>query len=138
MLRKGAKGHDANSQLALAKELWSGEHVPQDRSAARNWLEQSARKGQPDAQYWLGTLYETGQIKPALKSRAARWYARAAASGNAAAANAWAASTWRARAWTRTRSAASSTSRCRPTAATRRASGTSAARWSPAAGPTRT
>lgn len=50
-------------------------------------LEPLARAGQPEAQFWLGTMYYQGRGKPRLYAAALAWYRRAAEQGNADAQN---------------------------------------------------
>jgi localization factor PodJL len=55
---------------------------PVNLSDAARFLTQAAEKGQPVAQYRLGTMYERGQGVPADGARAARWYELSANQGN--------------------------------------------------------
>lgn len=55
-------------------------------SASLEALRAAAERGDADAQYELGILYEFGYDFPEHKLLAYAWYARAAAQGNAAAA----------------------------------------------------
>lgn len=55
---------------------------PVNLSDAARFLTQAAEKGQPVAQYRLGTMYERGQGVPADSARAAQWYEKSANQGN--------------------------------------------------------
>ncbi|HEX2762205.1 MAG TPA: tetratricopeptide repeat protein [Rhizomicrobium sp.] len=55
---------------------------PVNLSDAARFLTQAAEKGQPVAQYRLGTMYERGQGVPADGARAAQWYEKSANQGN--------------------------------------------------------
>ena len=55
---------------------------PVNLSDAARFLTQAADKGQPVAQYRLGTMYERGQGVPADSVKAAQWYEKSANQGN--------------------------------------------------------
>lgn len=57
----------------------------QEYDNARKWLLPWAKKGEPDAQYRLGIMYEEGLGVPADPDRARDWYQRAAKGGHAGA-----------------------------------------------------
>lgn len=52
--------------------------IPANPEEAARWFDLAARQGQPEAQYNLGFLYETGQGVPRDEAAAAAWYSRAA------------------------------------------------------------
>lgn len=55
---------------------------PINLADAARFLTQAAEKGQPVAQYRLGTMYERGQGVPADSAKAAQWYEKSANQGN--------------------------------------------------------
>jgi AcrR family transcriptional regulator len=75
-----AEKGDTRAQTALAFDLLRGNGVNADPLSAGRWSQIAASKGEPTAQYILGTLYAQGiQPNPRL---AVQWYSAAAAQGN--------------------------------------------------------
>lgn len=56
--------------------------APGGESVALKWYQDLADQGEPDAQYNLGFMYETGFSVPKDNGRAAQWYERAAEKKN--------------------------------------------------------
>jgi TPR repeat protein len=81
------------AQVAFARELWFGEYLAVDPSAALVWWEKAAAGGSVDANYFLGQVY-LGGVQPAKAvkdmrhdpAKAASYFRDAANAGHVAAA----------------------------------------------------
>jgi TPR repeat protein len=61
-----------------------GKGVPKDYAEAVKWFRKAAEQGHAKAQYFLGTMYETGSKGvPQDYAEALRWYRKAAEQGHA-------------------------------------------------------
>lgn len=78
-----ANQRDANAQLTLAREYYSGKNLPQDDSKALHWLKKSAEQGNIEAQTLLGLTYDIGDKVAQDVTEAAKWYQKAAEQGDA-------------------------------------------------------
>lgn len=78
-----ANQRDANAQLTLAREYYSGKNLPQDDSKALHWLKKSAEQGNVEAQTLLGLTYDIGDKVAQDDTEAAKWYQKAAEQGDA-------------------------------------------------------
>ena len=77
-----ANQRNANAQLTLAREYYSGKNLPQDDSKALHWSKKSAEQGNIEAQVLLGLLYEIGNKVDQDNTEAAKWYQKAAEQGD--------------------------------------------------------
>jgi TPR repeat protein len=84
-LRKKAEGGDVDAQVALAKALWFGSGVPQNRKEAIVWYTAAAEQGNASAQLWMGGLYLSGEEVAKDTKEAVRLIRLSAESGYAAA-----------------------------------------------------
>ena len=75
--RAGGKGRYACFRLALALAYLKGDGVKEDPVLAARWSEAAAERGEPMAEYVLGTLYANGVHADPV--RAFHWYSAAAA-----------------------------------------------------------
>ena len=103
-----AKAGDAAAEFQLALRLMNGSGVPQDTREAMIEFQKAAEKGNAEAQYMLGQIYEDGGMGMAVPDSdgsytngrvvnfhpvpndfglAAKWYRMAAKQGNALAQN---------------------------------------------------
>ena len=72
----------ANAQSKLGRMLLAGEGVPRDKEAGMRWVRQAADQGYAPAEYTLGVACQYGDAEGGLEE-AARWFAAAAAQGDA-------------------------------------------------------
>src|SRR5882762_377272 len=63
LLEKAGAG-ESEVQLKLGLRSLEGTEHPPDYPAALKWFQQAARAGNAQAQYLLGTLYQTGRGAP--------------------------------------------------------------------------
>jgi TPR repeat protein len=63
----------------------TGRGVEQDDVEAERWCRKAAERGNPEAQYNLGSMYATGWVVEQDPAEAERWYRKAAEQGHAAA-----------------------------------------------------
>lgn len=82
-----ARAGDPDAQYGMALLLSDGLGVPQDRSAAVEWLEQSAAQGHDQAMVNLGFHIDLGLGVARDPGLAEQWYAQAAEMGNLMARN---------------------------------------------------
>lgn len=89
-IQQRAEAGDAAAQFALADHHRGDD----DPTVMLRWLRESARRGNPTAQFSLGVLYHAGDGVPQDRLAAYAWLARAAAQGDpdalAAVADVWA------------------------------------------------
>ncbi len=82
-LRTAALAGDPVASYTIADRILAGKGVARDPSKAARWYEQSAKAGQPLAEFKLGVLYERGdEGVTADRSRALGWYQKGAEHGN--------------------------------------------------------
>ncbi len=81
-LKALANQRDANAQLTLAREYYSGNNLPQDDSKALHWTKKSAEQGNVEAQVLLGLTYDIGNKVAQDDTEAAKWYRKAAEQGD--------------------------------------------------------
>ena len=82
-LRTAALAGDPIASYTIADRFLTGKGVARDPSKAAHWYEQSAKAGQPLAEFKLGVLYERGdEGVTADRGRALGWYQRGAEHGN--------------------------------------------------------
>ena len=72
---------DPETQFAIGNKYYNGEGVARDYSEAVKWFRRAADKGNIDAQFQLGLMYETGKGVSDY-SEALNWYRLAANQGN--------------------------------------------------------
>ncbi len=91
-LDAAAKGGHPKAQFYLGMSFKQGTvlenefhvaFVPQNKVQARYWLEQSAKQGDAEAQFYLATFYTTGEGGGADDTLARYWYEKAALQGHA-------------------------------------------------------
>ena len=75
-----AEKGDTHAQIALALAYLRGDGVKEDPVLAARWSEAAAERGEPMAEYVLGTLYANGVHPDPV--RAFHWYSAAAAQGH--------------------------------------------------------
>ena len=80
-----ANQRDADAQLTLAREYYSGKNLPQDDSKALHWTKKSAEQGNVEAQVLLGLAYDIGNKVDQDDTEAAKWYQKAAEQGDSTA-----------------------------------------------------
>lgn len=68
-------------QVSAAAALRAGASM-QGSAGARQLLEQAAAQGDPFAEYYLGCMWESGELGSADREAAQRWYLRAAGRGH--------------------------------------------------------
>ncbi len=81
---KAAKNDYAFMQTQLAF-FYMNEGEKQDYGEAHKWLKKSADAGDARGQYYLGYLYQSGEIGKANYNKAKEWYEKSADQGNASA-----------------------------------------------------
>ncbi len=72
----------AKTMLGVGLAYLDGAGVAKDDMRAAGWIARAAMRGEPVAQYWLGTLYEHGRGEKADPAEAIRWYEASALQGN--------------------------------------------------------
>ena len=72
----------AKNMLGIGLAYLDGAGVAKDDMRAAGWIARAAMRGEPVAQYWLGTLYEHGRGERADPAEAIRWYEASALQGN--------------------------------------------------------
>lgn len=75
-----AEKGDTHAQITLALAYLRGDGVKEDPVLAARWSEAAAERGEPMAEYVLGTLYANGVHPDPI--RAFHWYSAAAAQGH--------------------------------------------------------
>jgi localization factor PodJL len=68
--------------LALGLDYLNGTHTAKNPVQAARWLRLAAQGGEPNAQYWYGTLFERGLGVKSDSDLAFQWYKSAAIQGN--------------------------------------------------------
>ncbi|HMI97473.1 MAG TPA: tetratricopeptide repeat protein [Micropepsaceae bacterium] len=82
-LEAKAKEGDAKAARDLGlRYLAGGDGLATNEAEAARWLLSAAYKGEPTAEYWLGTLYARGRGVPADAFQASHWYEAGAKQGN--------------------------------------------------------
>lgn len=66
-----------------ASPSWTNEVIPQRDTNLISWYRTAAKRGNADAQYALGIMYENGQGVPRNYATATAWYTKAAEQGDA-------------------------------------------------------
>jgi hypothetical protein len=61
---QAARKDRSDAQIHVAKMLWDGTEIPQNKSDALKWYEASSKLGNIDAKNTLGTLYLKGDTVP--------------------------------------------------------------------------
>ena len=79
-LRKLAEAGNPAAELLVGLEYLDGNVLPKNESAAFAWLSRAASKGQPIAQYSLGTLWSDGAHADPVQ--AFQWFGASALRGN--------------------------------------------------------
>jgi uncharacterized protein len=82
-----AERGDANAQLWLGRYVLTHNPSADEAQSAMKWLRASAAQNNPEAEFYLGYLYEHGQFVPRNQALAAENYAAAAAQHYAMAEN---------------------------------------------------
>ncbi len=77
-----ANAGNISAQLVLGALYNKGGLIPRDDKVAAQWFQKAADQGNPEAQYQLGTLYESSQL-PQNYALATAWYNKAAQKGSA-------------------------------------------------------
>jgi TPR repeat protein len=95
-LRRSAEQGYTPAQRALGRRYASGRGVPESFEEAEKWfrrcekeklmlefseLMEKAKRGDADAQYWLGHSYDTGFLVERNHEKAAQWYRKSAEQG---------------------------------------------------------
>ncbi len=84
-LKARADSGDSRAQSQLAFAYLRGDGVEKNPLAALRWATQAAERGEPVAQYLLGTLYQKGPVRPGITAdppRAFKLFSAAAEKGN--------------------------------------------------------
>ncbi|MEH1101762.1 tetratricopeptide repeat protein [Micromonospora sp. CPCC 205561] len=84
--RRAAAAGNADAMFELHVLYGTGDVVPPDEEAAREWLLRAADRDHPRALYNVAAAHASGRGFPRDEAAAAGWYERAAAAGNARAA----------------------------------------------------
>jgi uncharacterized RDD family membrane protein YckC len=85
LYRDMAEKGDSSAQQVLASNYLTGRGgVPKDYVLALQWYQKAAAGGDPDAEYFLGFMYENGIGVDKNKDEAIRWYSITAHSGDGA------------------------------------------------------
>ena len=72
-----------DAQYNLGVMYADGVGVPQDSTAAAQWLRKAAEQGHAEAQFHLGTMYRNGKGVPQDGVEATKWFRKAAEQGDA-------------------------------------------------------
>jgi AcrR family transcriptional regulator len=81
LIRRAESG-DAKAQSQLAFAYLRGSGVKRDIDAAVRWSREAAAKGEPDAEYLLGSLMQSGTGLSRDPKQAFAWFQRSADAGN--------------------------------------------------------
>ncbi|RUR07727.1 tetratricopeptide repeat protein [Legionella sp. km772] len=84
-LLASANQGNADAQVLLAAFYWY-QNTPEGFSKAVSWYQKAADQNNPEGQYGLGYMYDTGSGVPQNYETALIWYKKAAALGNSNAA----------------------------------------------------
>ena len=60
---------------------YNGEGVPQNYAESIKWLMKAAEQNHPDAQFFLGSIYDNGEGVPQNHSEAVKYFKKAAQQG---------------------------------------------------------
>jgi TPR repeat protein len=73
---------NTRAMVATGLSYLDGTGVARDENNGAHWIATAAMRGDPVAQFWLGTLFEHGRGETADPAAAIRWYEASALQGN--------------------------------------------------------
>jgi len=85
-LRDAINRGSPEAMYRLGAAYWYGSYgLPKDKKESFNWISKAAKRGWPDAQHFLGRMYEKGEGTAASAQQAFAWVKKAAGRGQRAA-----------------------------------------------------